>query len=94
MYPRTLDYGIKENDLKKALVASVRKYYDDFHRLMTVRYCEILQMSPGNESISFERFPNPEEGILRAKRHWRKGDRQWLISRKNPMSSFHSRAVN
>ena len=61
MYPRTLDYGIKEDDLKKALVASVRKYYDDFHRLLTVRYCEILLMPPGNESISFDRFPNPEK---------------------------------
>lgn len=69
IYPRPLDYGFDDNDLEKALVAQVRAYYDDGHRLVTVRYVGIEPKRPG--SFEPEPFPSPEKAVAMAVREGR-----------------------
>jgi hypothetical protein len=59
LYRRILNYGSDDSNLDQALVAHVRNYYDEMHRLVTVRYHSIESVVPG--SIEVEPFPSPEE---------------------------------
>jgi hypothetical protein len=61
LYPRLLDYGLKQDDLNKALAVQVWNYYDDFYRLATVRYAQLKLVDPGSGEVALKRFPSPEE---------------------------------
>ncbi|HIC92887.1 MAG TPA: hypothetical protein EYP09_01360 [Anaerolineae bacterium] len=61
LFPRKLEYDLDDNDLSKALVADVKLYYDDAHRLLAVRYVTIRQVDPGE--IEAEPFPEPEKAL-------------------------------
>ena len=61
IFPRVLDYDLGDDDLNKAWVADVKLYYDDAHRLQTVRYAGVHQVEPGE--IKARSFPKPEEAL-------------------------------
>jgi hypothetical protein len=47
IFPRVLNYSLPDENLEEAWVADVMLYYDDEHRLQTVRYARLRQERPG-----------------------------------------------
>jgi hypothetical protein len=72
LYPRTLDYGVGRDELSQALVATVRNYYDEAHRLISVRYATLQAVAPG--SIPVQPFPDPDEVLSLLRDEARGGD--------------------
>lgn len=50
-FPRALDYGMTAGE-NQALVAEVRCYYDDMHRLCFVRYCAVRAERIGEREVT------------------------------------------